>query len=240
MKLLLLISIFVLTNLNGYTQNEQITVTYSKALKKITDNTDRPPSNLKGLTYKLLVNKNESQFFFEKKLTNDISQSNKRFIGRGGGNGIYYTNAKELFDFHQKEYSGQLFLIKKEANRFKWKITKEYKNISGYKCYKAIATIKNYSEIRQKELVQYITVWFAPEISFPYGPAGYDGLPGLVLEAQNGGTYFIANKIEFNSNTKISKPIKGRNVTNKEYEEILTKIFKDRFGDRYLQKKNNP
>ncbi|MCC1485315.1 GLPGLI family protein [Winogradskyella immobilis] len=239
MKHTLFVLILLLTNLNGYSQRKSITVTYYKALKAITDKTNNSPSQLKGLSYKLLIDENESEFFLEKSLTNDIQKSNSRFAKRGGGDGVYYTNKNESYDLHQRERNGIQFLIKKETNPYKWKITKEHKIISGYKCYKATAIHKGYNPMRQKEFVQYITAWFAPEISIPYGPVDYYGLPGLVLEAQNGGVYFIANKIELNSKNKISKPTKGKLISYKEFEEMLLKEFKDRFGDRKFTRSKN-
>ena len=228
MKYLILV-FFFLIGLGVKAQNEFSRVTYHKALKRITDNTDSQPSRLKGLEYVLITNQEESLFFLERKLLSELSVPNRRFVGRGGGDGIYYVNKNDSLDLNQIEFGGQKFLLQIESNKYRWKITTDKRKISDFICYKAIAEVKTYSEIRKKEFTQEIIAWFAPEIPVPFGPAGYDDLPGLALEVQIGGVYFIANKIEFNVKHEIPKPKEGKKINEKEFNKVIAKAFNDNF-----------
>jgi GLPGLI family protein len=53
------------------------------------------------------------------------------------------------------------------------------KNIDGYKCYFAKYTGLS---LKNRPSSEPIYAWFTPEIPVPFGPAGYGGLPGLILE----------------------------------------------------------
>jgi GLPGLI family protein len=77
-------------------------------------------------------------------------------------------------------------------------------------------------------------VWFTPEINYSFGPAGFDGLPGLVLEKYSSSFYFIASKISFKNHTEnknIHKPKDGIEITNDEYnqnnKDAINKLFKN-------------
>lgn len=87
-----------------------------------------------------------------------------------------------------------------EDKSYKWTITNESKIISGLTCY--MATAEEKITYKDKSFSFPIIVWFTPDISFPYGPAKFFGLPGIILEAHYKGTVFGASKIELNSNNK--------------------------------------
>lgn len=66
-----------------------------------------------------------------------------------------------------------------------WEITDESKDIIGFQCFKANADYRG----------RRWTVWFTPEIPIQDGPWKLCGLPGLILEAEDGGKvyHFLAN-----------------------------------------------
>ena len=77
------------------------------------------------------------------------------------------------------------FHITEPYNKFNWQITGETKQIGQYTCRKATGTYT-----KETTCCGIITIpvvaWFAPSLPFPFGPMGYDGLPGLVLEVTQG------------------------------------------------------
>lgn len=68
-----------------------------------------------------------------------------------------------------------------------------------------------------------ITAWYCPEIPINQGPEGYWGLPGLILEINDGATTILCSKLVLNSKEKveIKAPKNGKLVTQKEYDEIV-------------------
>ncbi|PZQ87670.1 GLPGLI family protein [Flavobacterium lindanitolerans] len=69
-----------------------------------------------------------------------------------------------------------------------------------------------------------VIAWYTPEIPVNQGPEGYWGLPGLILEVSDDKTVILCSKIVLNSKekTSIKAPTKGKVVTQKEYDEIVT------------------
>jgi GLPGLI family protein len=74
-----------------------------------------------------------------------------------------------------------------------------------------------------------ITAWYAPEIAVNNGPEMYWGLPGLILEVNDGSQTIICSKIVLNPKNKIAikEPTKGKKVNQKKFEEIMDKKSKE-------------
>jgi GLPGLI family protein len=74
-----------------------------------------------------------------------------------------------------------------------------------------------------------ITAWYTPEIPVNQGPEGYWGLPGLILEVNDGKTIMLCSKIVLNSKDKveIKAPTNGKIVTQKEYDETVIKKMEE-------------
>ena len=86
-----------------------------------------------------------------------------------------------------------------------------------------------------------VVAWYTPQIPINQGPGDYWGLPGLILEINADRTTILCTKIVMNPEEKedIEKPEKGDEVTQAEYNEIITKKMKEmremygrRRGDR--------
>jgi GLPGLI family protein len=73
-----------------------------------------------------------------------------------------------------------------------------------------------------KEIV--VTAWYTPDIPINQGPENYWGLPGLILEVNEGKTIILCSKIVMNTKEKkeIKAPSKGKEVTQAEYDKIVT------------------
>lgn len=80
-----------------------------------------------------------------------------------------------------------------------------------------------------------ITAWYTPEIPVSQGPEGYWGLPGLILEVNDGKTTILCSKIVLNPKEKaeIKAPNNGKEVSQKEYDEIVIKKMEE------MQEMNN-
>lgn len=85
--------------------------------------------------------------------------------------------------------------------------------------------------MRKREVTINITVWYTPSIPVSFGPAGYDGLPGLVLESSTSSFYLIAQNIQFqDKQLQIKRPKKGDKITLDEFNKKLNKNWKKLTG----------
>ena len=74
-----------------------------------------------------------------------------------------------------------------------------------------------------------ITAWYSPEIPINQGPENYWGLPGLILEVNDGKTIILCSKIVLNSKEKaeIKEPTNGKVISQKEYDETVVKKMEE-------------
>jgi len=139
-------------------------------------------------------------------------------------NNSIYINYKEERFAHQKFLLDKRFLIKDSIYKLNWKITSASKNIGKYICYKAILRKDTHNKdffLRLKR--DYIEAWFAPELPYKYGPMLYNGLPGLILETNDGKTTIVCTSIELKKEvSKIKEPKKGKIVSKDKYESIYS------------------
>ncbi|SFD25536.1 GLPGLI family protein [Flavobacterium phragmitis] len=186
---------------------------------------DEVMKNEANMEFELLYNKEESLYQKIEKL--DISE--KPNFTFPSNNAKYYKNLTNKIKLYQTE-SSVLYNVIVPFEQYKWNITTETKEINGYKCYKATTTYEDlYNPRKDRKLIFNPVVWFTPDIPASFGPKGLDGLPGLVLEGTiNGKKYIYATKIEFDYKKikEIEKPKGGKNLTEKEFENIMIENFK--------------
>ena len=74
-----------------------------------------------------------------------------------------------------------------------------------------------------------ITAWYSPEIPINQGPENYWGLPGLILEVNDGKTVILCSKIVLNSKEKIEikESTNGKVISQKEYDETVVKKMEE-------------
>jgi GLPGLI family protein len=203
-------------------------------------------------TYKLSFNKEESIFKEEEQLESPKPQGMVFVMVESGGSDVMYKNTKEKRYTNQNESFSKLFLIKDKLKDMKWQLGSETKNIGDYTCYKA--TLKREVEVAQsgisingdknldketapkmKEIT--ITAWYTPQIPVNTGPREYYGLPGLILEVNDGTETLMCSKIVLNPKKAIAikEPTKGKKISQKKYDAIMKKKMKE-MNERY---KNN-
>ena len=165
-----------------------------------------------------------------------------------GGGGKLYKNVKTKSFSVDKEMMGKEFLVQDSLPTLKWKMESETKKIGNYTCFKATAVVptsksdfrnmrpkqntaasngekpKSTNWMDQMEMPKDVTItaWYTPEIPINQGPEKYWGLPGLILEVNNGNTTILCSKVVMNNKEKkeIAAPSKGKVVTQSEYDEI--------------------
>ncbi|GGI55801.1 GLPGLI family protein [Winogradskyella haliclonae] len=200
-------------------------------------------------TYKLSFDKQQSIYKKEEKLAAPQPNSsgvNISFSFNGGEGDVLYKNTKEKRYTSSSETFGKLFLIQDELQEHDWKLENETKNIGEYTCYKAtktftrtetVSTVTSFSindkdeddkekkEPETKEVTVVVTAWYTPQIPVSTGPSIYHGLPGLILEVNDGRTTTVCSKIEINPKDgfEIKEPKKGKKVNQEEYDKIIRK-----------------
>ena len=170
-------------------------------------------------------------------------------FGGSGNSSIYYKNIQEKRFVNQTEIMGKLFLVKDKLPEHPWKLSSETKHIGNYTCYKATyskevenknITFKDGDSVEsiKKETIV-TTAWYTPQIPVSNGPGTYQGLPGLILEINDGKKVFVCTEIILNSSekTNILEPTKGKIVSQnkfikiqKEKSDELMEKFKGRNG----------
>ncbi|GAA3634619.1 GLPGLI family protein [Flavivirga jejuensis] len=197
--------------------------------------------------YTLKFTQYESVYKRNEKLEAPSPSSSGIRINVTQGADIMYKNVKENRYTNNTEIFGKLFLIKDSLSNRKWKLVNETKNIGEYTCYKATfndtyetQSISDKGEIEIVKKERVTTAWYTPQIPVSNGPTDYYGLPGLILEINDDELTLVCTKIVLNpkESFKISEPKKGKEVTQKMYDEILDKkskemmeSFKSRRGD---------
>ena len=144
-----------------------------------------------------------------------------------GFSGEIFINRESNEVIHTKKFAGQKFFIRK--NNLHWKLLGETLKIDEFLCYKAVATaiISNSKGSHEIE----ITAWYAPEISVPYGPDGYGGLPGLILQLEKNGTTTSISNLSF-SDKSIDVDLLDVETTKIISEDSFNEIVASKFDSR--------
>jgi len=213
-------------------------------------------------TFTLSFNKIESSFKENVKL--DAPGTAGRRWGSSNGQGSIYKNLKNKEMIEDVEQFSKRFLVMEPMDQPKWEMGTETKKIGQYTCYKAtMVKVDNKIDwgsifsrrgnnkkkdstktlptktVPKKEAVKMIavTAWYTPQIPVSSGPETYFGLPGLILEINEGRTTMLCTEIVLNPSEiiEIKKPTKGKEVNREDYNKIVkekTAEIKEQFKSR--------
>lgn len=184
-------------------------------------------------TYTLHFDKTASIWEEQAKLESPGSSSAMFQMNFTGISGKYYKDLKNKSYLQESDVFGKEFLISDSLRKRDWVLVNETKKIGNYTCYKATYTIKaernestqaNRLTMMPQEDVT-VTAWYTPEIPISNGPGYYWGLPGLILEANDGHNTLLCSKITLNPKDKftIKPPKKGEKITQAEFDRIMEK-----------------
>lgn len=189
---------FNLDTLEGKPNSEQLKYQITK-LKK----------DLSEIDYILKIKDNIAIFETVDKLQ---LPNRKNYLALLEKNQKYYTDTKESIE--QTIVLNEKVLIAEKSYQRNWKILNSKKDILGYECFKGVLENPDDDKI--------IEVWFTKELPLSFGPKGYHGLPGLILELkQNENLVYKAINIKEKENIFIEKPSGGRQISRDEQRSKL-------------------
>ena len=187
--------------------------------------------------FTLVFTKEESVYEQEKSLAAPSPKpSSGIVISVSSNSDVIYKNIKENRYIVDSEVYGKRFLIKDSIQPRKWELQAETKSIGEYICNKAIfkekyktKTMTDDGNIETIEKDRVTTAWYTMQIPVNNGPGNYQGLPGLILEINDGELTLVCSKLVINPKEKIeiTEPKKGKEVTQEEFEAIMDKKSKE-------------
>lgn len=159
-------------------------------------------------TYTMFVT--ENKYLFQK----TVDKHNGANILIGGVNSIYIDHEKDSI-ITEKCIVNKNYVIKDISLTPRWKMTEETKVINDKKCKKAIA----------RDLLR-AEAWYTTEIPFGYGPLGYYGLPGLIVELDTPSEIYVLRNLEYLLTApEMKSPAKGLVVSDSEFDKIQNDYF---------------
>ena len=239
-KIVLTAALTVAAFMNLNAQKLQGIATYSsgtnaKALKKYKATLAAMPPDLRDHFMEYPgIELQSKEFELKFNLTESIWKEVESLSKSGSFNitGATYKNTAEKRYLREQEISTKPFLIADVLAPLKWKLTKESKKIGDYTAYKATLEHPVKKEVGTDGYIIYaqaktlqVEVWYTPDIAVPHGPEEYWGLPGLILQFDNGTKTYLCTKVVLNpeKGVRIKKPRRGKKINEKQLEEEYVK-----------------
>ena len=118
-----------------------------------------------------------------------------------------YKNLADMSVTELKDLLARTYSITHPLPSYQWNVSTESKEIMGLQAYKAT-------------IGHSITAWFCPTIPVQDGPGLYCGLPGLILDLEDGQTIYSCTAINTNSTREVGKPKKAKEMTEEEFASL--------------------
>lgn len=165
-------------------------------------------------------------FFDDKKMTFQESEETENSFWGGELYNLEHTFKKNQIK-NNIELLGKKYIVSGDAQKHKWKILNEIKEIAGYLCMKAETFDTTHNRV--------VTAWFTDAIPVSGGPEGYYGLPGMILELNfgNGCAVITADKVDYKSELEVETfKSKGKKVNLQELNQIIMQYRADQIADK--------
>ncbi|WP_299208873.1 GLPGLI family protein [uncultured Dokdonia sp.] len=156
-----------------------------------------------------------------------------------GSSDVLYQNIKKQSYTQQSDLMGKQFLVEDTLKKPEWKLEKETKNIGQYTCFKATLTEeteeRSFQSVNGEEgeevekITKVTTAWYTLDIPIQHGPDEFWGLPGLILEVNDGKVSMMCTQVVINPKDGVSLeiPTKGKKVNQEEYDKISEEKAKE-------------
>ncbi len=189
-----------------------------KYTTKVVDNKSNVSERIKRVIieanrtkYTLIYNLEKSYFQKDKNIPNyPLEAKLASVLVRSNKNSHQLNNLKKE-NFFNTFIKNTNYIVDDSDKMSNWVFVNETKIIDGYICFKATKEIfYKRTNVKSNNIA-----WYTPDIPVPYGPAGYGGLPGLILQLEIGTKVtYLVSKIILNPTKKVEIP------TLKEGEKI--------------------
>lgn len=139
----------------------------------------------------------------------------------------YYHNFKDRKSFLFSYLFDTYYVIDNDFPNIKWELLEDNKKIGEFECQLAKANFGGR---------QYYA-WFTTEIPFPYGPWKLNGLPGLILEANDESnevswTFSKFELLDAQNEETIISPKEAINTTKDKFEKTFDSVKKNPIAAR--------
>ncbi|MBB4118473.1 GLPGLI family protein [Mesonia hippocampi] len=185
-------------------------------------------AEVNATTFSLLFNSEKALFQpIERMGVEEIKQKLAKvvLIRLQSHNKVYSdVSCNEVYIYH--EAGGNHHLRGYPLEHINWKLTNEQKKFQGYTLIKATAEMQNNND----ENIN-VEAWFCPDISTKFGPALFNGLPGLIMQVKAiGGKYDYSFELKSlkkeRKNTEITIPLDKYDVlTEEESNAVYRKMM---------------
>lgn len=242
---LLLISCFCISltaqeNTNGQVTYEQITVYDFGEFKSDARWEAWLEDQPKQGKYSYLLSFSSNMAFYEKdptdnaqmptKLQSALNKANWNKGPKAETQEIYY-NLDDGQQTEQIEFMTRSFQVTSEMTSQAWKFTSKKKKVLNYICIGAEMTKDD----------EVYTAWFTSEIPISGGPAGYSGLPGLVLAVEKDDAVFIlATKVDLSvqPDNLEAKLKDGKRMSREKFDQTVAEKVAE-FNENLKNKSKN-
>jgi len=248
-------------SINGYAQNWELkfrsTSHLTMDLHTQTNMSDKQINTVEkefrrkvNHTFVLSVNPKES-YYAAQKDGNGISiidMGVNIILGKNDGGPIYKNSIDSTF-IQQPTLSGDVYTIKDKYQPYAWELIDSTKTIKGYVCKLArfptnsdnnsIANFRHGLDKKNGPHQGEVNVWYTEEIPISNGPDLYWGLPGLILEADAGNTFYELLVITKDpEHFKISHIEDDGQVINHDNFQGVLNNWHDELGKKFSKKKD--
>jgi GLPGLI family protein len=142
-------------------------------------------------------------------------------MGGPSGEEETYINLDDGTIVEKRDFLGRSFRITGEVPEYQWRLTGEQSEYLGYACQKAVT-------MKDSLLVE---AWFTSEIPVSAGPAGFNGLPGMILvvNIDNGAQTYTATGIDLGASVDdaLSPPKGGKEMSRAEFDEMMAEKMEE-------------
>lgn len=136
-----------------------------------------------------------------------------------------YLDLDKHEQLSQRNFFGKKLVVRESIRPMNWEIGSETKEILGKVCTKATIKFPDHSATDSETIY---TAWFCKEIPAVFGPNGFYGLPGLILQIESVYDETItAIKIGYLSKKVPIEPPKGQVVSAEQFEKMFNEKLEE-------------